>query len=302
MKLCPLYRLLLRYPLTARLLRRIRKTSFPGLHGLPIFDVLRIFLRGVGASRINMRAGSVAFRLMLAFFPTLFFLVQMVAFVPEPGLPHRLLAGMEQLMPSTLFEALEPGLASLLFTKQSGLLSLSLFLGLWFSSNGILALIQAFNASAFLKETRPGWQQRLWALGITLLFVPGSLFVLVLLTWLGLWNTALEWFHTSLGWFVMALVLMPSIGLLFRLAPSKRLGLPLLSPGVLVASLFLLLFLFLLRWYAIRFYNWNEVFGLLGIVPLLMLFFYASAMALLLGFETNLSWLRFKHWRAKFKA
>jgi membrane protein len=135
-----------------------------------------------------------------------------------------------------------------------------------------------------------------------LLLIPGILFVLVLLTWLGLWNTALEWFHTGLGWFVMALVLMPSIGLLFRLAPSKRLGLPLLSPGVLVTSLFLLLFLWLLRWYTIRFYNWNEVFGLLGMVPLLMLFFYASAMALLLGFETNLSWLRFKQLKAKFKA
>lgn len=85
MKLCPLYRLLLRYPLTARLLRRIRKTSFPGLHGLPVFDVLRIFLRGVGASRINMRAGSVAFRLMLAFFPTLFFWFKRWLLFPNPA-------------------------------------------------------------------------------------------------------------------------------------------------------------------------------------------------------------------------
>lgn len=268
-------------------LKQVQSFSPPGFGGVSLWRIANYFLNGDQRNSLSLRASSVAFQLMLAFFPFLIFLVSLIPFFPGGQLGYEWFRLSEELLPPALFEVVGPIIADVLLKKREGFVWITLFVGLWLSSAGIKGLIQAFNASALIFEERKPGQVRIISLLVMLL---GSLalgLAITIFQAIDFLSGTFAWLSSRLGWLFSLGMTWVFVAALFRIAPAKSLGLRFFSAGSWIASLFLLLFSWAFGLYVEQFFQYNKVFGVVGAVPMAMIFLYLAALALLIGFDVD---------------
>lgn len=176
------------------------KTFSPlGFHGVPLYDVVKFFFKGIINGAITTRASAVAFSFYLAIVPTLIFLFTLIPYIPVQDFQLQLLSLLKGIMPEYAFHTVETTLTEVLTMKSGGLLSFGFFTALFFSHNGVNSLIDAFNATYHTIETRKFIEQHLIALVLTLL-MPILVMIGVVLIFFG--QKALDW-AVNLGWMQM---------------------------------------------------------------------------------------------------
>lgn len=246
------------------------------------------------------RAAQLAYYFLLALFPALLFLVSLIGYF----------AGADSEMRANLFQYLStvlPGEASQLVRSTvtdvtegsgGGKLSFGILATLWAASNGMSAISESLNAAYDVKESRPWWKVRLSAIALTLAlsFLIISALVLVLYG-----HDLAEWVAGSFGlggafelawkiiqWpAVLAFVLL-AFALIYYFAPDLRdQKWKWVTPGSIVAVVLWLIVSFGFRTYLEYFNTYSATYGSLGAVIILMLWFYFTGAAILIGGEIN---------------
>ena len=92
---------------------------------------------------INIRAAYVSFSLFLSFFPALLVAFTLIPFIPYPAFQETLLNSMQQIMPKNVYEMLRETIEDIVLQHRLDLLSLSLILSIYFSTNGIIGLMNS---------------------------------------------------------------------------------------------------------------------------------------------------------------
>ncbi len=287
MKSTRFFRFFLAHTHLAILLRSAYRFSPPGFGGVSLWRIATYFLVGAQRNSLSLRASSVAFQLMLAFFPTLIFLVSLVPFFPGGQLGYEWFRFSKELIPPALFEFVGPIIADVLLKKREGFLWFTLLAGLWLSSAGVKGLIQAFNASAFISEGRRPGQVRLISVLVMLLSSLAFGLVVTIFQAIDFLSGTVSWLSGQLGWLFSLGMTWLFVAALFRIAPAKSLRLRFFSAGSWISSLFLLLFTWAFGVYVERFFQYNQVFGVVGAVPMAMIFLYLASLALLIGFDVD---------------
>ena len=152
-----------------------KKIKLIGFAGLSVYDVARFFWKGLMEGAITTRASSLAFNLFLAFFPSIIVFFTLIPYIPIDGLQETLMELLSVVLPPSTNEITFQALDDIVNNPRGGLLSIGFILALYFATNGINSLIEAFNASFHIKEIRPLIQQRILSLGLTLLLSKCSL-------------------------------------------------------------------------------------------------------------------------------
>ena len=184
--------------------------------------------------------------------------------------------------------------------RNSAKLSLSLVAALWVASNGMLAVSRTLNHAYGLKETRRWWSRRIVALALTLAF---SLLVVVALTLIFSGRSLGETFADRLGvglafsvawhvfvrWPLILLFLVISFEMVYNFAPDqgKAANRHWVTPGGVAGVGLWLLACYGLRVYLVYFRTYTTAYGSLGAVILLLVWFYLTAFAILMGGEVN---------------
>ena len=154
----------------------------------------------------------------------------------------------------------------------------------------------------FPYETTLGFHERYVALRLTLilfvlLFI--SLLALIMqgsvLRWLGVTNTTIITLIHNLRWIVIILLFFFAIAIIYRYAPSVQKRWKFISPGSIVATFLMILFTGGFSYYVSNFSNYNELYGSISTVLVLMLLIYFNSLVLLIGFELNVSINSLKH-------
>ena len=140
-----------------------------GFAGLSIYDVARFFWKGLMEGAITTRASSLAFNFFLAFFPSIIVFFTLIPYIPIDGLQETLMELLSAVLPPSTNEITFQALDDIINNPRGGLLSIGFVLALYFATNGINSLIEAFNASYHIREVRPLIQQRILSLVLTLL-------------------------------------------------------------------------------------------------------------------------------------
>jgi membrane protein len=257
------------------------------------------------------RSAQLSYYFLLALFPLLLFLITLFGYFDGAGshLRHKLLSYLADVMPSSASQLVIETIDQVTAAPGGGKLSLGLLAAIWAASSGMNALGQSLNAAYDVRETRPWWKVRLISIALTLTLstLITSALVIVLaggraghsLATLIHEGRAFAVSWRILQWPIALAFVFITFALIYHFAPdlaAKRRQRRLaasdyrrrwVSPGVLVAVALWLLVSLGFRLYLHFFNSYTATYGSLGAVISLMLWFYLTGAAILLGGEIN---------------
>jgi membrane protein len=279
---------------------RIRRLVLPGFDGVPIYQVISFVIKGFRKGVLVTRASSIAFNLLMALLPASIFLFTLIPFIPIPNFQQELIKLFENIMPSNAYNFLETTIIDIVTHKSKGLLLIMFFATVIFSTNGIHAVIHAFVVSAHTFKTRTWVNQRkisvvLLLIIIFLISIAGFLVIFgkTTLNRLVLMNVikkhSVIYSIIFLKWIVIVLLLFVAISFLYYFAPAKRTGFKFFSPGSTLATLLFILTSLGFSAYVNNFGQYNKLYGSIGTLMVILLWLYLNSIAILIGFELNLS-------------
>jgi membrane protein len=247
---------------------------------------------------VSAIAASLAFYGILAIFPALIALVSLYGLFFDPMDVARQMRPISQILPPSAAELINGQLQEVVSGADSSL-RLGVFLSiaglLWSVSSGVGALIKSVNRAYFQDETRGFLRLRALALVTTIAVIVFAIVTLAavavlppLVERLGLppfVNTLITW----LRWPVLALLVILGLAFIYRYAPDHKEKPPFrwITPGSIAATTLWLLGSLAFSFYVTRFGKYNETYGALGAVIVLMLWLWLSAFSVLLGAELN---------------
>jgi membrane protein len=169
----------------------------------------------------------------------------------------------------------------------------------------MMGIMRSFDKNYAGFKKRSNWQRRKAALRLTVLlyvFVMASLVALiareVVLEWLGIENASLRALLSNLRWSVIFLLFFGCISSIYRLAPSVHKKWKLINPGSIVATSLMLITSGALSWWVANFSNYNQLYGSISTVLIIMILIFINSLILLIGFELNVSIYSLKSARA----
>ena len=131
-----------------------KKIVLPGFDGLPLYDVVIFFFRGINQSSLISRANSLSFTFLLGIFPAILFFFTLIPYVPIDNLQSTILHNLENALPEHTYITVKDTIEEIVKQGHGGLLSIGFFLSLYFSSNGMLGIMKAFNRTSHTIESR----------------------------------------------------------------------------------------------------------------------------------------------------
>lgn len=257
------------------------------------------------------RSAQLSYYFLLALFPLLLFVITLFGYMNGAGshLREKLITYLGNVMPDSAFQLVVATIDQITNARGGGKLWIGLLGALWAASSGLNALAQALNAAYDVPETRPWWKVRLISIALTMAIAVLIISALLIVLYGGrLGNFLALLVHKGyvftlawkiLQWPIALTFVFFAFSLIYQFAPNvsaRRRGrrLPasdlrrrLLSPGVLIAIILWLLVSLGFRLYLHFFNSYSATYGSLGAVIILMLWFYLSGAAILLGGEIN---------------
>ena len=280
---------------------KILKSIKPiGFRGHSIFDVGKFFIKGIMKGSITTRASSLAFNFFLAFFPSIIVCFSLIPFIPINNFQETLINIITGLFPPSTNNAVFLTLEDIINNPRDGLLSIGFFLALFFSSNGVNSLIEAFNSSYHIKNTRSIFKQRFISLVLTII-LSILIFISICLIIFGrtlakyivntkIINTNAENLILAGEWVVLIILLFSGITILFYYGPSSKKELSkIVNPGAIFSTFFIILTSIIYSYFVSNFSLYNKFYGSIGTLLIILIWIYTNSIILLTGFELNAS-------------
>ncbi len=284
----------------AWVLKVSKQITLPGFDGVPLYDVAVFFIRGLTEGYITSRAAAISYSVFLAIFPFLIFLFTIIPFIPIDNFQQSLLGIIQDFMPRMAFESVRETIIDIVTRPRSSLLILNLILTLYFSTNGVNSLIEAFNNTYHVLETRSGYKQYLISIFIVLinsvlliiaigLITFGSSIVSWLLPYKIGSSVAMVFLLQFLRWLIIVGLLLTAISIVYYLAPAKHKSFRFLTAGSLLATILIVITTLGFNFYVDHFSSYNALYGSLGTLMIVLVWIYINAISLIVGFELNAS-------------
>jgi membrane protein len=277
-----------------------KRISLPGLRKVPIYDVAVLYVNGISNGSIGVRAGGISFSFFLSLFPSIIFLFTLIPFVPIPNFQEELMRLIQEVLPSNTYKVVESTILDIATKRRLSLLSFGFLAALFFSTNGISAMIASFNASANAFENRSWLSMQFIALvlvvilfGLTTVATGLIIFGKGILNFFVANGSMQSGFSQSLflsgQWFVILLFMLLSLSFLYYYAPAKRSNHHFFSPGSILATIVITLITLGFSYYLGHFGTYNLLYGSIGTLLALLIWLNMSSFVLLMGFELNVS-------------
>ncbi len=286
------------------LVRKSKTILLPGFKGIPLFDVIRFFIAQVRKIGFTERASAIAFNFTMAIPPAVIFLFTLLPYLPIPkDFVQQMFGLIRDVVPGEKNnEGVIKFLSDMLNKPRTGLLSTGFVLALFFSSNAVMGIMRSFDKNYIGFRKRKGLHQRWVALRLTfILFILFFLSIIVLimqgavLRWLGVKDSTTISIIHNLRWVVIIFLFFFAISFIYRYAPAVHKRWKLINPGSILATFLMILFTAGFSYYVSNFSNYNELYGSISTVLILMLLIYFNSLVLLIGFELNVSINSLKH-------
>ena len=267
----------------------LRKIKFKSLYGFSLYELFRLYLTGLLKGSITARAGSISFSFFMAFFPFLLVVLKLIPFFPIENFDQIFLDLIESLIPKESSNFFHEIFIDINSKKRTGLLSTTLFLSL--IGNGVNSIFSGFSDSYHIEFSRNFIKQYLYAVMVGLILVLVVLFATIFSIFFDFLITKniviISFIFFLLKYVFLILIALVSFSSLYFFGTIQGRNLKFFSPGSVMTTLLLLLSTYFFGVYIDNFSNYNELYGSIGAVIIMMLFIWVNSISLLLGFELN---------------
>lgn len=288
------------------IINRARQIRFKRWNNVSLYKIIKLFIRNITQDEIIGRANSVAFNFTLAIFPAVIFLFTLIPYVsvviPEVS-AENIMAFLEELMPASMYEVIAATIQDIVNKQRGGLLTFGFLFSLYLATNGMMALMTAFNAVYKTNDRRGPIKTRLIATGLTLnlafvlflaiiLLVAGQFLLDYLMShlheyqWLTRFNV---WLLLFLRFTVIFIVFFLAVSSIYYFGPAIHYNWRFFSIGSLLATIFILAISYGFSYYVTHFGTYNKIYGSIGVLIALMIWIQLTAIVLLVGYEVNAS-------------
>lgn len=290
-------------PVIRQLVTLLNNIILPGFNGLSFFHLLEIYVEGIIRGAFSARASSIAYSFFVAIFPFLLFILNIISFISIDGFQQRFLAFVQGLLPPKTEEFFLPVLEDIALNQRTELTYITFFLTLFLAANGVNAIFTAFENSFQIKINRAFLKQY----GIALV-VSVALAILMLVTvgiilygeyaifeLKGRSYISNEIFWINLFQVIIFLLMVYVVtATLYHFGVKEGREVPFFSIGALLTTLLFMLTTYLFGVYINKFAQYNELYGSIGALLIVMFYIWINSNLLLLGFELNISLQRLK--------
>lgn len=299
---------LLKIPILNWLVRLGKSIRIPGLQGMSLYDILEMYIIGIVKGALTSRAGGIAFSFFMALFPFLLFILTLIPYVPIEGFQEDFLFMIKQLLPPNTADSVQLVIDDIVNNRYGGLLSFGFIASVFLMTNGVNAILSGFEYSYHVNEMRSILRQYIISMGMAILL---SLILVVTVAVsvyfeIGINNLKNEallddtvfWIEKGRFLFFLLLIFV-SVSFLYKYGTKEVKHRSFFTPGSILTTILTLLMFNLFAIYVEKFATYNELYGSIGTLLVLMLFVWLNSIILLLGFELNASMNRLRRYQTR---
>lgn len=281
------------------LIRWLKGIFLPGFEGVSLFDSLNFFRKEIFSNRFNSRANAVSFSFLMAMPPLLLFFFTLVPYLPlQEAKIIKMINDMLILISpgAKIQESISNVLTDFITHKKTVLLSFSVLLTIFYSSNGMMGLMNSFDKQMPGFRKRSGIKKRGIAIMLTFMLILAMVITLVFMI-------VQAWVAAGLGFeflksllylkFVAYILIMAvcfiTVSFIYRFGTATVNRLRFVNPGSVIAT-FLIIVLTFGFFYAVNnLVNYDRIYGSIGTLIIFLIWVNFMAQILLIGFELNAS-------------
>jgi len=286
----------------------MKKIKFKKYDNLSLYKLIKIFSYNLQEDEIMDRANGVAYNFILATFPAIIFLFTLLPYIsvyfPEIT-TDTIMNFIKELVPASMYDTIASTVLDIISNHRGGLLTFGFLFAVYLSTNGMMALMRAFNACYRTVEKRHWLRTRLTSLGLTLMLAV-VLFSAIILLIVGQFaldyvtGNLSEFSHLNMDGFtismlfvlrfvVIFIVFFIAISFIYYFGPAVHYNWSFFSIGSLLATLAIIGLSYGFSFYITNFGSYNKVYGSIGALIALMAWIQLVTMILLYGYEVNAS-------------
>jgi membrane protein len=258
-------------------------------------SLIRLLWHRIDEDDIPGLSAQLAYFFLLSLFPLLIFIFTLLPYLPIPY--PDILGSIREFAPPQTMDLIEKNVNHVMNNRNGGLLSLGVIGTIWSASNGIHALVRAFNKAYDVNESRSFFVSR----GMAILLTIGMIFVFIVAVLLPIFGREIGIFLFSYLGFkleflriwemlrlvVSALILFIIFTGLYWIAPNVKLRCRSAFPGAGFATVGWILSSYALSFYVSKINNFSLTYGSIGAIIVLLIWLYISGFIIILGGEIN---------------
>lgn len=290
------------------LLSWMKRVRFKKYDNVSLYLIVKTLLANLQKDEILDRANGVAFNFIIAIFPAIIFLFTLIPYVSVyfPSLnTDAIMQFLGEQLPPSMFEVISSTVLDIVSNQRGGLLSFGFLLSLYLSTNGMMALMRAFNACYKTIENRGALKARFIATALTINLAVALLVAIALLI---IGQLVLNYVTTNLNelpginldgatvyllfalrFLVIFIVFFLVISSMYYFGPAIHYNWRFFSIGSTVATFFSLAVSYGFSYYITHFGTYNKIYGSIGVLIALMIWIQLITIVLLAGYELNAS-------------
>ncbi|MBF03821.1 MAG: ribonuclease BN [Flavobacterium sp.] len=283
-------------PIIKQLVAFGKKITFSSLEGLSLYDIVELYLLGILKGAFSYRASAVAFSFFMALFPFALFILNLIPYIPIENFQDDFLFFVEKGVPPNTYEAIELIIKDIMNTSYKSLLSSGFILSIFLMTNGVNAILGGFEMSTHITITRGFFRQYFIALAISIAL---SLILIITVASIVIFEVIIQKIKSQglisndvhlIEWgrylFVILMILITT-SILYKFGTTETKHISFISYGAVFTTLLIVLTSFIFGIYVEKFARYNELYGSIGTLLVLMFYIWINCMVLLLGFELN---------------
>src|SRR5215213_5659130 len=277
------------------------EAGVPMAQNLGLVDFARLTYKEMNEDHVMAFAGNLTYKGLFAVFPFFTFLLSLLGIFNADDLVKTTVDQLSGVVPESATKFVEDQLLGITNSQAESAFTfgaiVSVALALWGVSGAFRSVMEAMNVMYSVEEDRPFWKvyglSVFMSLGVVIMLV-GALVLVVFGESIGVavadvvgLGSVFATVWSILQWPVVALVVLFAFALIYYFAPAAQQRFRWISPGSILAFVFWLIFSLLFSLYASIAGSYNETYGSLAGVIILMLYVYYSALIMLIGAEIN---------------
>lgn len=282
--------------------KRCQQLELPGLDGLSLYDLLALYILGLAKGAIGTRASAIAFNFFTAIFPFLLFVLIVIPYIPIEGFKQDFEQFLNSFLPPRTSDFFFQNIFATLDNKApKGLLSSAFLVSLVLMANGVNAVFAGFESSYHEQLSRHFLKQYFYAFSVALILAGFSILSVVFLGYFQIYiignldSIALAYnLHLTaalplLQYAFFVMMVYVTVATLYYFGTKEGRLSRFFSAGALFTTLLVIAVSFLFGLYINNFSRFNELYGSIGALLILLAYLWLNSNLLILGYELNAS-------------